>query len=65
MSTIAASAAAGSRVPGSRSGGIGSAVSLGAMAALGLNNQQAVGAAPEPESTEPSYLYRCNHTIFL
>ena len=66
MSTIAASAAAGSRVLGSRSGGIGSVVGnlMGgsAMAALGLglNNQQAVGAAPEPESTDPSYLSDAN-----
>tara|TARA_B100000497_G_C7651830_1_gene392187 strand:- start:427 stop:1188 length:762 start_codon:yes stop_codon:yes gene_type:complete len=64
MSTIAASAAAGSRISGSRSGGIGSvvgnAMSGGAMAALGLNNQQAAGAAPEPESTDPSYLSDAN-----
>jgi len=66
MSTIAASAAAGSRVLGSRSGGIGSVVGnlMGgsAMAALGLglNNQQAAGAAPEPESTDPSYLSDAN-----
>ena len=66
MSTIAASTAAGSRISGSRSGGIGSAIGNAmngsAMAALGLglNNQQAVGAAPEPESTDPSYLSDAN-----
>jgi len=66
MSTIAASTAAGSRISGSRSGGIGSAIGNAmngsAMTALGLglNNQQAVGAAPEPESTDPSYLSDAN-----
>ena len=63
MSTTAASAAAGSRISGSRSGGIVSAIGGGNpanLAALGLNNQQAVGAAPEPESTDPSYLSDAN-----
>lgn len=67
MSTIAASTAAGSRISGSRSGGIvsaiGSAIGSGNpanLAALGLNNQQAAGAAPEPESTDPSYLSDAN-----
>ena len=50
MSTIAASTAAGSRISGSRSGGIVSAIGRGNpanLAALGINNQQAAGAAPE------------------
>jgi len=63
MSTItAAAAASGSLSPrftqltGSRSGGI---IAAGAQA-LGLNNQQAAGAAPEPESNDPSYLSDAN-----
>lgn len=63
MSTIAASTAAGSRISGSRSGGIVSAIGSGNpanLAALGINNQQAAGAAPEPESTDPSYLSDAN-----
>ena len=63
MSTIAASTAAGSRISGSRSGGIVSAIGRGNpanLAALGINNQQAAGAAPEPESTDPSYLSDAN-----
>jgi hypothetical protein len=63
MSTIAASTAAGSRISGSRSGGIVSAIGSGNpanLAAIGLNNQQAAGAAPEPESTDPSYLSDAN-----
>ena len=63
MSTIAASTAAGSRISGSRSGGIVGAIGGGNpanLAALGLNNQQAAGAAPEPESTDPSYLSDAN-----
>ena len=64
MSTIAASTAAGSRISGSRSGGISGLVggfsNPANLAALGLNNQQAAGAAPEPESTDPSYLSDAN-----
>lgn len=63
MSTIAASTAAGSRISDSRSGGIVSAIGSGNpanLAALGLNNQQAAGATPEPESTDPSYLSDAN-----
>jgi hypothetical protein len=55
MSTIAASTAAGSRISGSRSGGLGGLVG-------GFSNagQQAAGGAPEPESTDPSYLSDAN-----
>lgn len=64
MSTIAASTAlAGSSVSDSRSGGIVSTMfgeNPANLAALGSNNQQAAGAAPEPESTDPSYLSDAN-----
>jgi len=64
MSTIAASTAlAGSKISDSRSGGIVSTMfgeNPANLAALGSNNQQAAGAAPEPESTDPSYLSDAN-----
>lgn len=59
MSTIAASTAAGSRISGSRSGGIGSAIG-GLVGGFSIAGQQAAGAAPEPESTDPSYLSDAN-----
>ena len=71
MSVIAAAqAASGSTISGSRSGGTSSFEHLrnspflrgnpANLAALGLDNQQAAGAAPEPESTDPSYLSDAN-----
>jgi hypothetical protein len=60
MSTIAAQAASVSgAISASRSGGIGSAI--GGLGGGFLNaGRQAVGAAPEPESTDPSYLSDAN-----
>lgn len=70
MSTIAAAtAASGNSTPGSltgsRSGGILSAIRNGNpanLAALGVSiaGKQDAGAAPEPESTDPSYLSDAN-----